>query len=397
MWGSRFASRLAPIAAVCLLLAAPGLAANEVETSFSHRLAQGRFLLEQGMNAQALIEFRAAAKMPTGRSNPEVHTLVARTAYLLGDVASAVDAVRTAKAVTEGTATPELAELHDFLTSRFGKVLVIGAGSQGASVPEPAVPILDPPTKRAYSFAIDRLAAPATTGSTSIWLPVGSYRVGGLLIEVRAEGTTRMDLRGGVGDAGGGVYGETRSRGGRGPGLEASLAVRVGGMGLGQQGNGTGGGRFLLAMEAQLPDVLGFRVGGGLAVTRAERLVAVTSAPAALRPFVQGGVGGLIPIGPVRFAPWVVFELGYTRPLEAGLPAGYQGPYEYLVFGPDLETRLLLPTTETAAGLEITPEFTLRLVVRETRPLGVAADDDARPHLTIGAGFDVGLRFGGGS
>lgn len=382
-------------------LAGPTLAAEEPETSFSHRIAQGKFFLEQGMNAQAKAEFEAAVRMAAGRSDPEAHTLLAKSAYLLGEVGVAVEAVKTARALTSGKVPDELAELHEFLTTRFGKVLVIGAGSDGVSLPEPAVPILDPPLKRAYSRAVARLEAPATGGSTSIWLPVGTYRVGGLLVEVRSESTARMDLRGGVGAAGGGVYGERSGRGGAtspppAPELEPSFLLRVGGMALAQQGNGTGGGRLLLAMEGHFPTAFGFRLGGGVAVSRAERIQAASPAPAAPRIFFSGGLGGLIPIGRASLAPWAVLELGYTRPLEVGLPHGYAGPYDYLVIGSDFEVRVLFPTTVSGSGLGVTPEITLRFAARETRPLGEGAAADPRPHLSLGGGLDVGLRFGKG-
>jgi len=392
--------RAIALASSILLAPAPILAADEPETSFSHRIAQGKFFLEQGQNAQARAEFQAAAELPTGKNDPEVHALLAKAAYLVGDVGEAVGAVKTAKALTSGSMPAELSDLYEFLTTRFGKVLVIGAGSDGASVPEPAVPILDPPLKRAYSRAIDRLNAPVSGGSTSIWLPVGTYRVGGLLVDVRAESTARMDLRGGVGAAGGGVYGERSGSGGRAdpapPEVSPSLALRVGGVALSQQGNATGGGRIVVSFEGHLPTAFGFRFGGGVALSRAERLTASMPAPAAPEVFFAGGLGGLIPLGPLLLAPWATLEVGYTRPLAAGLPDAYDGPYEYLVIGPDLEVRLLLPTSTTGSGLGVTPEFALRFVARETRPLGEAAASDPRPHLSIGAGFDVGLRFGEG-
>ncbi len=403
MWASPCGSSFRACLLAVSLLAAPGLslAGDEPETSYSHRIAQGKFFLEQGMNSQAHAEFEAAAEMASGRSDPEVHGLLAESAYLLGEVGVAVEAIKTAKALTSGSLPADVAELYEFLTTRFGKVLVIGAGSDGASVPEPAVPILDPPLKRAYSKAIASLEKPVRGGSTSIWLPVGTYRVGGLLVEVRAESTARMDLRGGVGAAGGGVYGERNGSGGGGgaapapaPELHPSFLLRIGGMALSQQGNATGGGRLLLGMEGHFPTAFGFRLGGGVAVSRAERITSPSPAPAAPRFFFSGGVGGLIPIGRLLLAPWAVLEFGYTRPLDVGLPNGYAGPYDYFVLGSDLEVRLVFPTTESAAGVGVTPEITFRFAARETRPLGESASADPRPHLSLGGGLDVGLRFG---
>jgi hypothetical protein len=412
---------------VLALLVAPavGLAGDDggPSTSFSHRMAQGRFLLDSGMFQQALEEFRAAAAMPQGVSDPEVHTLLARTSYRTGDVAGAVDAVRTARALSDSP-TPDLLELHEFLTTRFGKVLVIGAGADDAHVPEPAVPILDPEIKRLFEAAVTRLGEPASSGSTSIYLPVGTYRVGGHLVDVQPEGTVRMDLRPTVGMATSGVYGErvgrtTRrdapervkpervkpervkpERTARKPRLprpldppSSHLAVAAGGHGFGSQQSGSGGGRLMVGWEGHAGLPLGLRLAGGVAVHRLERISADSPAPAGIVPTFQLAAGPVLRAGKVLVAPWLAFHLGYGRPVEAGLPAGYAGPVNYLVFGPDLEVRLALP--EIGPGpVAVRPQFAVRALIRESRPMGSGSERDPRPHLTVGAGFEVGLLVG---
>ena len=243
--------------------ALPAPAAAQEESSFSHRMAQGRFFLEQGLLQQALAEFEAASLLPEGTTDVAVHQLIARTRYKLGQVGGAVESARTAAALQERLA-PEFAEFHEFLTTRFGKVLVVGARAEDAERPEPVSPLLDPELKRAFEAAMNRLDG-GGSGSTSIYLPVGSYRVAGHIVEVKPTTATRMDLRPSVGVGGtGGVYGERRGGGTRKKrpprsrpqrtakppptrpssaplDLGGALDVRAGGLGYGQQGNASGG------------------------------------------------------------------------------------------------------------------------------------------------------------
>jgi len=407
---------------ITVLLAVPGMA-GEGSTSYSHRMAQGRFFLEQGQYARALEEFEAAAAMPVGQGEAEVHELVARTAYRTADVGKAVDSIRTARALVDGAMPAEMAELYEFLTTRFGKVLVIGAGSDGAHRPEPSVPLLDPELKRIFEAALQSLDGPRSSGSTSIWLPVGSYRVGGLLVEVAAEGTSRMDLRPTVGHAGSGVYGEKdsdRAEGHRPPrerpprereprerppkverpppepvDVDDRFALRLGGFGFSQQRSGSGGGRILLAWEGHLSVPLALRVGGELAVARVERIQADEPAPPGVAPALHVAVGPRIRLLRAWLVPSFVFVMGYGHPLEFGLPDGYEGPVHYLYGGVDLDVSLGLPPTETAGGGTVRPVISARMLLRETRPLAVPDGHDVRPHVTAGAGLDIGLLIGG--
>ncbi|MEE2829874.1 MAG: tetratricopeptide repeat protein, partial [Myxococcota bacterium] len=193
-----------------LLAAMPrlGTAVEGEDSSLGHHLAQGRFLLEAGQVREALAEFLEAVAMPEGQRDPAVHVLLARTGFAVGDLTLAIDSVRRAVALSDGEDDPELAELHEFLTTGFGKVLVVGAGSADSQSVEPVGPILDPELKRLFEQVREQLKERAESGSTSIYLPVGSYRVGSHIVVVSAGATARMDLRQGVGALGGGVFGE---------------------------------------------------------------------------------------------------------------------------------------------------------------------------------------------
>lgn len=407
------------------LMATPAAAGDEgVGTSFSHRMAQGRFFLDSGLWQQALTEFQAAAEMPSGQREPEVHTLLARSAYRIGDIALAVDAVRTARALSDAGPSADLAELHEFLTTRFGKVLVIGAGSDDVHLPEPVVPILDPELKGVFERAVDKLDEPAGSGSTSIYLPVGTYRVGSHLVEVSATGTARMDLRPTVGLATGGVYGERKAGPGRnggrngGTGRDKNGDDRVkprperkprmprplpepiswfglsgGGAAFGQQGSPAGGGRLLLGFEGHGALPLGLRVAGGLSIQRLERITAEEPTPPGALPLLLLAGGPVLRPGGLLLMPWLAFSVGYGHPFEEGLPEGYLGPVHYLVFGPDVEVRLGLPAL-TRGGRLVRGVVGLRFLVRESRPLGPGSERDPRPHLGVGAGIDLGLLLG---
>lgn len=401
------------ILALVLALAATSATAGDegLGTSFSHRMAQGRFFLDSGLWQQARTEFEAAAEMPQGQRDPEVHTLLARTAYRVGDIAGAVDAVRTARALSEGSPSADLAELHEFLTTRFGKVLLIGAGSDEIHLPQPVVPILDPELKGVFERAVERLDEPASSGSTSIYLPVGTYRVGSHLVEVTPEGTARIDLRPTVGLTTGGVYGERKTGPGRNghagerverkprllrplPAAASWFGLMAGGQAFDQQGNGTVGGRLMLGWEGHAALPLGLRVTGGVSIQRMERITAETMAPPGVQPLLLLAAGPVLRPGGLLLMPWVAFSAGYGHPFETGLPEGYHGPVHYLVFGPDLEVRLGLPALTTGGGQLVRGQVGLRLLVREARPLGPGSEADPRPHLSLGGGIDVGLLVG---
>jgi hypothetical protein len=408
-------------------------------------MAQGRFFFDAGQFPSALQEFQAAAELPEGQYNPEVHTLLARCWFQMGDVGRAVEEARTARALSRDGMAADLAELHAFLTAQFGKVLVIGAGTEGSQTPFPASPILDPESKRVLEGALARLREPAGSGSTSIWLPVGSYRVGGHLVEVTAAGSARMDLRPNVGATESGIYGErgesngrsspapqekplrrpvtpldARRDAGRPLTLGHAFVLRLGLAAFTQQSSPSGAGRILLGWEAGARGALsglppgsqgsgrssfrdrrspssgfGLRLAAAFTVGRAERIRAASPAPPGVGPELQLAAGPSLRAGTrLLLHPWLAWQLGYAHPVEPGLPEGYRGPLHYFVHGPDIELRATLLPGPRVASSDSRLELALRALLRESRPLLVPEGEDARPHLSVGAGFDVGLRVG---
>lgn len=394
---SRSASRSVTAGLVCCLLwAAPALGAEGAQTSFSHRMAQGRFFLDGGLPAQALAEFQRAAETETGRSEPEVHHLLARAAWESGALTVAEDAVRRAWALAGPRPSQELVELHGFLTTRFGKVLVIGAGAADARVPDPAVPLLDPELKRVFEGALRALASPAG-GSTSVYLPVGAYRVGGHLVEVTAAGNTTMDLRPSVGMTASGVFGEggaaPRSRGAAPPAVSHRMIVGGGGSALSQQGSVAGEGRLLVGWEPWFAERFGLRAAFALGVTRLERIQVEEAAPAG---FLLGGqlsAGPLLPLPEGgAMGPWLTWQWGWGQPAEDTLPDAYEGPSAYLVHGPDLSLRVVLPPQ---GALQAAWEVGGSL--REYLPQDPERSVDERPHLAGGVTASFTLLIGGAS
>ena len=423
------ASRSASSLIVLLLVASVGVGAprsvhaQDEPSSFSHRMAQGRFFLEQGLLRQALDEFEAAALLPDGAKDVAVHQLIARTRYQFGDLAGAVESARTAAAL-DARMPPEFAEFHEFLTTRFGKVLIIGARMDGATRPEAVSALLDPEIKRAFESAMKRLDS-GGTGSTSVYLPVGSYRVAGHIIEVTASTATRMDLRPTVGVGGtGGVYGERRGGAGQkrkprssskkppssadvaprasaprrasGPlDVGPALDLRIGGMGYGQQGSGSGGGRLGVGGELVLGHRVGLRGHLQAGAWRAERLQLLsddplaTGAPPAV--LVEGGLSvsvlATIASG-ILVGPEVGWTIGGSRPLTPLLPAGYLGPAQYVMHGPEVGLRTVFGNATMAAR----PQVAVKAFVREHAPIGAVLPADARPHLTAGVVIAAGVR-----
>lgn len=388
---SRFASSLLALS----LLAAPALAEDAAETSYSHRMEQGRFFMKSGLSAQALAEFEAAAQTPTGRMDPEVHHVLARAAWQAGRVGRAVEAVQHAWALVKGRGDDDLAELHEFLTKRFGKVLVIGIGVDGARRPEPAAPILDPEMKRAFEVALRALDTPAHGGSTSIWLPVGAYRIGSHLLEVTAGATARMDLRPSVGEAVRGVYGErgARSSGQATPKPPAPgghhLRLRAAGELLGQQDTVVGAGQLGASWEVWLGP-LALALGGGVDVSRAERVRVEGNVPVAAGPRGEAEVGAVLktPRGLV-IGPWLGFGLGWLGPVDDTLPGGYLGPRSYLVGSAELGLRMAFPSASA-----LRPALRVHATFREFSPLDAQRDSDVAPHFAAGAGLSVELLVG---
>ncbi len=406
MWVSRFAFEVL-FAAALMVTAVPAAAMADGSahlSSFSHRMAQGRFFLDAGQARQALAEFEAAVLLPDGQARAEVHQLIARTRYELGQIRGAVEAAKTAAALTDRL-EPEFAEFYDFLTSSFGKVLVIGAKVEGASEPEPATPLLDPELKRAFGAAKANLAA-LEEGSSSIYLPVGSYRVGDHIVEVVAEGVARMDLRPSVGSSGSGVYGERRKEDRRGtkkpgwstppkrkgaplPSPSGAFLISGGGSGYGQQGNASAAARLLVGAElGASTGRLVFDVSLQAGMLRAERFQGGPSAPPAGLVGGRIAVAGAFPVGTgLRLGPMLAWSIGVAGAAPSLLPDQYGGPSAYLVQGPEVGLRVAADARSRARPVLVMYGF-----VTESTPVDATLLADTRPHLSVGGGLDVGVR-----
>jgi len=405
----RFASSLL-VALLCAATAQAG------DSSFSHRVAQGSFFLEAGRPGQALIEFRAAVLTDEGRGDAEAHGLLARAAYEAGNLGEAVDAISKADALADGTLSAALAELHEHLTTRFAKVLIVGGGQPDSATIEPSSPLLDPELKRAFEAAMARLEAPAAEGSSSVYLPVGTYRLRGHLVEIHAGELARLDLRASVGAAGHGVYGERSDK--RGPGARGSdkpkpprppirprrapapdvlpdspgFVLGIGGHGLASQGSPTATGRLQGGVELPFSGGQGaVRVLAGFAAGRAERVFRAQEklAPPGLMPQIGVSAGPQFALSGLILAPAAGWGVGYGGPIASLLPDGYAGPVHYLVHGPDLEVRLRFGAVGPAR-FEVAP----RLVFREQIPLGDHTDDNRKPHVAFGGGLAVRVTLG---
>lgn len=384
-------------------IAAPAVAVADesgIESSFRHRMVQGRFLLDAGKKADALGQFEAAAEMSEGRRSVELHTLLARVRLDLGRIAEAVDAVRTARILADADAGPELVELHEFLTTRFGKVLVIGGGSPDAQLPEPIHAILDPELKRLFRVALDGFDDLDEGGSTSVYLPVGSYRVGSHIVTVASRETVRMDVRASVGSAGGGVYGERAEPESTGstaavaaPSGRVGALFRFGGLGFVQQGVGGGGASLLFGAEGAL-DVPGpalvLRAAVDVGLHPVERVEARdgTVPTFGVVPAGNFALGARVdlPGGAAWLIPGAAIVFGYGAPVAPTLPDGYGGPRHYLTYGGDLELRVRFSPPDGGA---VHPELAARFLYRELLPLD--ALDDGRPHPSVGGGLGLSL------
>jgi len=390
------------VLALALLWSLPLHAAEPGETSsFQHHLVQGRFLLEEGQLTGALAEFEAAAEMPQARRNAELHYLLARVYYATDRVSEAMPSILRARtlAMQQGTFEDEMVGLYEFLVATFARVTVVGAGPE-AKVPEPVVPILDPKLKRIYEHTVQYLRAPIHDASVVVYLPVAAYRLGGHIVELKAERNMRLDLRATTGQAASGVYGEGRSVGP--PAGLGSLLLQLGVHGFYQQGAGGVGGRFQAGWMCRfVGGHLALRVAAELGLGGIERLHSANEVKTlfGISAAAQVGVGPVFVLSPrVALTPWFSWSVGYGHPMEVELPTDYEGPVHYLIHGPDLEVLFSFAarrSTARNAGAMVEPVVGLRVLFRESRPLGIAEYEDARPHLTVGGGVEFGLRIGG--
>ena len=241
------------------------------------------------------------------------------------------------------------------------------------------------------------MAKPAS-GSTSVYLPVGAYRVGSHLVEVAAASTTTMDLRPSVGAATAGVYGEGAD--GRSvsprrplPVLDVSHRAVVGGWGSGyaQQGGAAGSSRLLAGWEPWFEEWVGLRVAVGVGLLRLERIQNDAASLTGLLLELQIAGGLLAPLpGGAALGPWLAWQVGWGLPVEAALPADYKGPLEYAVHGPDLSLRVVFPRIGIVQG-----SIEVGAMLREFTPQPPLRISDRDPHLAVGGIGSLSLLIGG--
>jgi len=340
--------------------------------------------------------------MPEGNRSAELHFLLAHSYYDLDRISEAMSSVRTARSIAtkRDPSYEEMGELLSFLESTFTKVTVVGAG-QEARLPEPVVALLDPRLKRIFEKTIEFLAAPVHEGNVEVYLPVGAYRLGGHIVELRAQQKSRLDLRPSTGArALAGVYGEGHSSGP--PDGFGSLLLQMGVAGLYVQGEGGVWGRLLVGWMCRFAkDRFALRFAGSFGARPIERLQGESSAstPLGITAGIQLAAGPVLRPGPrLAITPWFSWNLGYGHPIEISLPPSYRGPVHYLIHGPEFEVLFGFPPRDkglSSRAVAVEPVVGLRVFLREHRPLGLAEQDDSRPHLTAGAGVEFGLRVGG--
>ena len=385
-----------------LLEASLAASAPAEPSSYQHHIAQGRYLLEQGLTNQAISEFESASQMPDANRDAGLHFLLAHSYYEQDRVEDAIPAIRKAQssASPRGDFTDEMSGLLAFLESTFTLVHVVGAGPE-ARLPEPVTPLLDPKLKRILEQVLSFLRAPGHEGPVEVFLPVGAYRLGGHIVELKAARKKRLDLRATTGASSrAGVYGEGRSVGP--PDGLGSLLLQMGVAGLHLQGEGAVWGRFLVGWMCRFVNGrLALRFAGDFGARPIERLQGEqnVTTPLGMTAGVQLAIGPVFrPTAKVSITPWIGWSASYAHPIAIALPLSYQGPRHYFVHGPDLEVLVgFLPRANAPSrrAVPVEPVVGLRVFLRDHRPLGLEQQDDARPHLTAGAGVEFGLRVGG--
>jgi hypothetical protein len=385
-----------------LLEASVAVSAPAQGSSYQHHIAQGRYLLEQGLTNQAILEFEAAALMPDAKHDVGLHFLLAHSYYEQDRVEDAIPAIRNARRISSarGDFTEEMRGLLSFLEATFTLVRVVGAGPE-ARLPEPVTPLLDPKIKRILEEALNFVRAPGHEGPVEVFLPVGAYRLGGHIVELQAERKQKLDLRATTGASSrAGVYGEGRSVGP--PYGMGSLLLQMGFAGLYLQGEGAVWGRFLVGWMCRFVNGhLGLRFAGDFGARPIERLQGEQNVktPLGMTAGIQLAAGPVFrPTAKISITPWIGWNASYAHPIAIALPTSYQGPRHYFVHGPDLEVLVGFLPRSPASGrraVPVEPVVGLRIFLRDHHPLGLEQQDDARPHLTAGAGVEFGLRVGG--
>jgi hypothetical protein len=161
-------------------------------------ISQAKHFVKNGWHSDAVRELEAATKDPTGRSSFEVHAMLSKVHYALGDARKAQQyATRAIELGTNPASIQELERFSRFLKENFGLLHLKPPypGMKSTLIVESAFPILDPEIAQFYE-AIRKQWTTKTALPLSIGFPVGTYNINGMTIEVKAgkEATLHMNM-----------------------------------------------------------------------------------------------------------------------------------------------------------------------------------------------------------
>lgn len=161
-------------------------------------ISQAKHFVKKGWHSDAVRELETAISDPTGRSSFEVHAMLAKIHYSLGDAQKAQQyALRAIELGTDPAAIQELNRFVKFLKENFGLLHLKPPypGMQSTLTVESAFPILNPEIAEFYE-AIREKWTQKTALPLSIGFPVGTYNINGMTIEVKAgkEASLHMNM-----------------------------------------------------------------------------------------------------------------------------------------------------------------------------------------------------------
>jgi len=159
---------------------------------------QAKHFVKKGWYSDAVRELETAISDPSGRSSFEVHAMLSKVHYALGDAGKAKKfAERGIELGTDPALVAELKRFQRFISENFGTLHLLSPypGMQSPLTVESAFPILDPEIASFYKAIQDRWAN-KTPLPLTIAFPVGSYQINGIAVEVKAgkESTLRMSM-----------------------------------------------------------------------------------------------------------------------------------------------------------------------------------------------------------
>lgn len=161
-------------------------------------VSQAKHFVKKGWYTDAARELEAATSNPSGRSSFEVHAMLSKVHYALGDAHKANQfADRAIELGTDPALISELKRFSRFLKENFGTLHLQSPypGMQSTLTVESAFPILDPEIAAFYT-GIQEKWTNKTPLPLTIGFPVGNYLINGMQVEVKAgkESTLRLSM-----------------------------------------------------------------------------------------------------------------------------------------------------------------------------------------------------------